>query len=96
MNMKKKGGKVAPSAEGGSQEYFEGGKPVNDIEMGDDQVEMLELVEEELDEINEESVEKMPQGVEDEPAELALSPEQIATEPPEEEPVEEHAEFAVD
>ena len=51
MNVKKKGGKVAPSAEGG-QEEFEGGT-VNDIEgVGEDQ---LELVEEEVDEVLEES-----------------------------------------
>ena len=82
MNMKKKGGKIAPSAEGGSSEYFEGGsKPVNDSEMGDDQVQMLELVEEELEEINEDSVEKIPKE-EDQPAEETLSPEQIATERP--------------
>lgn len=73
MNQKKKKSRVAPSAEGGELE-LEGGKRINDIEMGDDQ---LELVEEE----QEMEIEASPAGHTQE--------QQVATEPPAEEQVEE-------
>ena len=93
MNVKKKGGKVAPSAEGGQAE-FEGGT-VNDIEgVGDDQ---LELVEEEADEVLEESpmgiqapTQKVEEQAEAEAEDLfdVEADMQVPTEPPAEDQAE--------